>query len=144
MIGPTVYNYTFRAYVPITSQKGFRQRCNHERLRLKWVEGKRVALEGHLDRVRQDMRDDVLLIIIFPTWIMLCMMLTPLISLGPPCTMISTPVTTGFALVVPSCNLQTLSTMWVSLIGSLLIWVSLIGSSLVSTCLLELLVSSWN
>ena len=37
MIGSTFYNYTCRAYVPITSQKGFRQRCNHERLRLKWV-----------------------------------------------------------------------------------------------------------
>ena len=59
MIGPTVSNYTCRAYVPITSQKGFRQRCNHEILRLKWVEGKRVALEGHLARFRQYMCDDV-------------------------------------------------------------------------------------
>ena len=59
MIGPTCYDYTCRAYVPITSQKGFRQRCNHERLRLKWVESKRVALECHLARVRQDVRDDV-------------------------------------------------------------------------------------
>ena len=40
MIYPTVSNFTLRAYVPITIQKGFRQRCNHERLRLKWVEGK--------------------------------------------------------------------------------------------------------
>ena len=59
MIGPTVSNYTCRAYVPITSHKGFRQRCNHERLRIKWVKGKRVALEGHLARVHQYMRDDV-------------------------------------------------------------------------------------
>ena len=59
MIGPTVSNYTCCAYVPITSQKGFRQRCNHERLRLKWVKGKRVALEGHLDIVRQYMHDEV-------------------------------------------------------------------------------------
>ena len=59
MIVPTVSNYTCRAYVPITSQKGFRQRCNHERLRLKWVKRKRVALEGNLARVRQDMRGDV-------------------------------------------------------------------------------------
>ena len=45
MLWPTVSNFTQCAYVPITSQKGFRQRCNHERLRLKWVEGKRVAIE---------------------------------------------------------------------------------------------------
>ena len=37
MIGPNCSNYTFRSYVPITSQKGFRQQCNHGRLRLKWV-----------------------------------------------------------------------------------------------------------
>ena len=59
MIGPTCSNYTCRAYVPITSQKGLCQRYNHERLRLKWVKGKRVALECHLSRVRQDMRDGV-------------------------------------------------------------------------------------
>ena len=59
MLWPTVSNFTQCAYVPITSQKGFRQRCNHERLRLKWVEGKHVALEDNLARVRQDMRDDV-------------------------------------------------------------------------------------
>ena len=59
MIGRTVSNYTCRVYVPITSQKGFRQWCNQERLRLKWVKGKLVALEGHLARVFQDMRDDV-------------------------------------------------------------------------------------
>ena len=59
MIGPTCSSYTCRAYIPITSQKGFRKRCNHKRLRLKWVEGKRVALECHIARFRQDMRDDV-------------------------------------------------------------------------------------
>ena len=59
LIGPTCSNYTCRAYVPITIQKGFNQRCNHERLRLKWVERKRVAFERHLARVRQDMSDDV-------------------------------------------------------------------------------------
>ena len=57
MLWLTVSNFTRRAYVPITIHKGFRQRCNHERFRLKWVEGKRVALEDHLDGVRQDMRD---------------------------------------------------------------------------------------
>ena len=59
MIGPTVSNCNCCAYGPITRQKGFHKRCNHERLRLKWVEGKRFALEGHLTRVCQDMRDDV-------------------------------------------------------------------------------------
>ena len=51
MIEPTCSNYTCRVYVPITCQKGFNQRCNHERLRLKWVEHKRVAFERHLARV---------------------------------------------------------------------------------------------
>ena len=59
MLWPTVSNFTRRAYVPITSQEGFRQRCNHKRLIIKWVEGKRVALEDHLAGFRQDMRDDV-------------------------------------------------------------------------------------
>ena len=35
MIGPTVSNYICCAYIPITSQKWLRQRCNHKRLRLK-------------------------------------------------------------------------------------------------------------
>ena len=56
---PAVSNFTRRAYVPITIQKGFRQKCNHKRLKLKWVEGKRVALEDHLAGFRQDIHDDV-------------------------------------------------------------------------------------
>ena len=59
MLWPTVSNFNRRVYVPITSQKGFCQRCNHKRLRLKWVEEKQVALEDHLSGVRQDMRDYV-------------------------------------------------------------------------------------
>ena len=59
LIGPTFSNYTCRAYVPITYQKGFNQRCDHERLRVKWVEQKRVAFERHLVRIRQHMSDDV-------------------------------------------------------------------------------------
>ena len=59
MIYPTVSNFTRRAYVPITTQKGFCLRCNHERLRLKRVERKRIALENHLARICQDIRDDV-------------------------------------------------------------------------------------
>ena len=66
MIVTIVSNHTCRAYVPITSQKGFRLRCNHERLRIKWDEWKLVALEDHLARVRQDMRDDVAAKYTFP------------------------------------------------------------------------------
>ena len=36
--GPTLSNYTCREYVPVTCQKGFNQRCEHERLRLNSVE----------------------------------------------------------------------------------------------------------
>ena len=66
IIGPTVSNYTFGAYTPITSLKGFHQKCNHEHLRLKWVESKRVTLECHLAIVRRDMRDDVAANYTFP------------------------------------------------------------------------------
>ena len=59
MIYPTVSNFTRRVYDPITSQRGFVLRCNHERLRLKRVERKRIALENHLARIRQDIRDDI-------------------------------------------------------------------------------------
>ena len=59
LIGPTCSNYTCRAYVPITCQKGFNQRCDHERLRLKWVEQKIVSSERHFVRVSQDKIDDV-------------------------------------------------------------------------------------
>ena len=41
-------------------------RCNHDRLRLRCVEGKIVALEYHLVRVRQDMRDDIAANYTFP------------------------------------------------------------------------------
>ena len=59
MIYPTVSNFTRRAYGPITTQNGFILRCNHKRLRLKRVERKRIALENHLARICQDIRDDV-------------------------------------------------------------------------------------
>ena len=59
VIYPTVSNFTRQAYDPITTQKGFILRCNHERLRLKRVERKRIALENHLARIRQDICDDV-------------------------------------------------------------------------------------
>ena len=56
---PNQSRITAPAYFPITCQKGFNQRCDHERLRLKWVERKRVSFESHLVRVRQDMSVDV-------------------------------------------------------------------------------------
>ena len=60
MIYPTVSSIIRLAYDPITTQRGFVLRCNHERLRLKRVESKRIGLENHLSRIRQDICDDVL------------------------------------------------------------------------------------
>ena len=59
LIGPTCSKYTCQAYVPITCQKGFNQRCDHERLRLLWVERKRIAVEH--------MSDDVTMNYVFPS-----------------------------------------------------------------------------
>ena len=59
MIYLTVSNFTRCAYDPITTQREFVLRCNHERLRLKRVERKRIAHDNHLARIRQDIRDDV-------------------------------------------------------------------------------------
>ena len=41
LFGPACSKYTCRAYIPITCQKGFNQRCDHERLCLLWVEQKK-------------------------------------------------------------------------------------------------------
>ena len=60
MIYPTVSNITRRAYDSITTQRGLVLQCNHEHLRLKWVERKCIRLENHLARIRQDILDDVL------------------------------------------------------------------------------------
>ena len=60
MIYPTVSNITWRAYNTITTQRGFVLRCNHKRLRLKWVERKRIRLENNLAIIREDIRDNVL------------------------------------------------------------------------------------
>ena len=54
VIYPTVSNITRRAYNPITTERGFVLRCNHERLILKRVN------ENHFSRIRQDIRVDVL------------------------------------------------------------------------------------
>ena len=58
MIYPTVSNITLRMYDPITTQRGFVLRCNHNRLRLKMVERKCIVLEHNLARILQDIRDD--------------------------------------------------------------------------------------
>ena len=47
-IGQTCSKYTCQAYVPITCQKGFNQRCEHECLFLHWVERNRIAVEQQL------------------------------------------------------------------------------------------------
>ena len=101
LIGPTFSNYTFRAYVSIICQKGFNQRCDHERLHLKWVERKRVAFERHLVRVRQDMSDDVTANYAFPSLNDALGMASPIIARGTPCPMKSNSVTTGSMLVDP-------------------------------------------
>ena len=61
MIWRTCSNYTCRAYVTITCQKGFNKRCEHERRRLLLVKRKRIAFERHLAMVRDDLSDDVAL-----------------------------------------------------------------------------------
>ena len=59
LIGQTCSKYTCQAYINITCQKGFNQRCYHERLRVLWVERKRITSERNLVRVRQHMSVDV-------------------------------------------------------------------------------------
>ena len=50
---------TRRAYDSIVSFHGFILRSNHERLRLKCIELKRICVEEYIARIRQDVRDDV-------------------------------------------------------------------------------------
>ena len=66
MILPTCSNYTCRAYVPIACQKGFNKRCERERLRLLFVERKRIAFERNLSMVRDQLSDDVAMNYTFP------------------------------------------------------------------------------
>ena len=61
MIGPTCSNYSRRAYVPITSQEGFKKRCKHERRRLCFVERERRAFERHRVYLADDISHDVAL-----------------------------------------------------------------------------------
>ena len=66
MIWPTCSNYTCREYVPIMCQKGFNKSCEHERLRLLFVNWKRIALKRHLSMVRYQLSDDVAMNYTFP------------------------------------------------------------------------------
>ena len=66
LIGPACSKYTFCAYISITCQKGFNQRCENERLRLLWVEQKRIAFKINLSRVCDHMSDDVAMNYVFP------------------------------------------------------------------------------
>ena len=59
MIPPNSYTITRRAYDPIRDFNGLVLRSNHERLRLKRIELKRIRFEELLARICQDVRDDV-------------------------------------------------------------------------------------
>ena len=80
MIWPTCSNYTCRVYVPITCQKGFNKRCEHERLRLLFVKQKRITFDRHLSMVRDQLRDDVAI----PS-MMLWVWVPPITARYPPC-----------------------------------------------------------
>ena len=101
VIYPTVYNLTRRAYDTITTQHGFVLQCNHERLRLKIFDRKRIALENHIAVICQDIRDDIASNYAF----------SPVNhALGdacPPRPMIPTLIAAGLTLVVPTDVLQT-------------------------------------
>ena len=59
MIPVNVSTITRRAYDPIVYFHGFILWSNHERLRLKQIEMKRICVEEYLARIRQDVRDKV-------------------------------------------------------------------------------------
>ena len=59
MIPANFYTITRRAYYPIVSFHGFILRSNHECLRLKCIDLKRILVEEYLSRIRQDVRDEV-------------------------------------------------------------------------------------
>ena len=59
LVDPLCSMYTSRAYVPITSQKGFDQRCEHERLCLIFSDRKRTTSRRNFSRVCENLRDDV-------------------------------------------------------------------------------------
>ena len=59
MIPANVSNITRRAYDHICSLHRFVLRSNHDRLRLKQIELKRIRFDELLARICQDVRDDV-------------------------------------------------------------------------------------
>ena len=59
MIPANVSTVTWRAYDPICSFHRFVLRSNHERLRLKQIELKRIRLDDYLARIRQHVSDNV-------------------------------------------------------------------------------------
>ena len=59
-IPPNVSTITWRAYDPIRTFYGFVLRSNHERLRLKLIELKRIRFKALLARIRGDVCGDVL------------------------------------------------------------------------------------
>ena len=66
LIDPPCSRYTSRAYVTITCQKGFDQRCEHERMCLLFSDRKRTASRRNVSRVRDIRRDDVTMGYDFP------------------------------------------------------------------------------
>ena len=68
LIGPSCSKYSCRAYIPITYQKVLNQRCEHERLRLLWVERKIIVFERNLARVCDHMSDAVAMNYVFSTF----------------------------------------------------------------------------
>ena len=59
MFPPNVSTITRRAYDPIVTFHGSVLRSNHERLRLKRIELKRIRVKEYLARIRQDVSDKV-------------------------------------------------------------------------------------
>ena len=59
MLPPNVSTITRHAYDPIVTFHGFVLRSNHERLRLKRIELKRIRVKEYLSRIHQDVCDEV-------------------------------------------------------------------------------------
>ena len=93
--------------MPITSQKSFDQRCEHERLRLLLFARKRyasTATRRNFTSVHDIRRDDVFMSYDFPpgnSWVMRL----PLIVRDPSLPIIPAPVTTGSILILQAVSL---------------------------------------
>ena len=101
MIPPNVPTITRRAYnLPVTFH-GLVLRSNHERLRLKRIESRRIRVEELLNRIRQDIRDKVrakFVSLFVMSWVM-------------PCPMTPIPMMAGSRDSTPNDKLRTLSAM---------------------------------